>query len=111
VQYVKQAVVLMGSASHVAGGLVIFFACFIPLTLARVRQAHWIGAALAIGYYWGRETRDHEGRLRLPPLEVFHYSWMPWHWSHKSMLDLAYPTVTVLVLAIAIELWRRRRGG
>lgn len=69
--------------------------------------AHWIGAALAVGFYWGREKRDHEARLRLPAAESWNQGILPWEWTRKSLIDFFAPALTVLFIALAIELWRR----
>jgi hypothetical protein len=47
----KQFILSLGSASHVLGALLIIAVFVVPLTLCRVRSAHWIAAAVAIGYY------------------------------------------------------------
>lgn len=91
----------------------IFAVFVIPLALCRIRSAHWIAAAVAIGYYWGRETCDHEGRLKLPAIDVWSYSWMPWEWSPKGIADLLWPIAAAILAALAVEflLWRRRARG
>jgi hypothetical protein len=109
-----QSVLLaFGAATHVVGALIIFAAAAIPLWLIRLPKPHWVAAALAIGFYWGRETRDHERRLRMPSIDVWHYSWMPWEWSDKGMMDLAWAVLAVAAVVILIEAvsWRLGRRG
>ena len=109
-EWLRPVVEPMGSAAHALGGLAIFAAALMLFALLRARNAPWIAAALAIGFYWGRETRDHERRLKLPPLEMWPYSWMPWNWSAKTLADLLWPAFAVLVVVAFIETIRRRRA-
>ncbi|MCK8783699.1 hypothetical protein M0638_04795 [Roseomonas sp. NAR14] len=95
--------------SHAALALAIQGAAALPLGLLRVRNGEWIGAALAIGFYWGREKRDHENRLHRPAAEVWDQGWFPWEWTAKSVGDLLVPALACLALALLLG-WLGRRG-
>lgn len=110
VEWLRPILEVMGSAAHALGGLAIFAAGLVLFSLTRARNAQWIAAALAIGFYWGRETRDHERRLKLPPLEMWPYSWMPWNWSPKTLADLLWPMIAILAVVALVETVRRRRS-
>jgi hypothetical protein len=97
-----------GPFAHAVIALGIMAAAGLPLALARVRNAAWIAAALAIGFYWGREKRDHENRLRRPAADVWDQGFLPWEWSPKGMADFVVPLVACLLVALALHLIRRR---
>jgi hypothetical protein len=94
--------------SHALVAVAMMIAVAVPLWLARVRTAHWIGAALAVGFYWGREKRDFEGRLLRPAGEVWNQGIFPWEWTAKSIHDFVWPLVAVLAVALVFEAVRRR---
>lgn len=94
--------------SHAILALGIMAATLAVLAVWRVRNGHWIAAALAIGFYWGREKRDHESRLRLPAEEVWDQGWLPLEWTAKGQADFYWPLAACLLAALAIELLRRR---
>lgn len=59
----------------------------------------WVGAALAIGFFFGREhsqreeiISDDERRNPFPAFKV-------WEWSTDSQLDLLFPIIAVLTIA------------
>lgn len=64
----------------------------------------WIGAAAAIGVFYGREERDDEVRqaARMP-------LWRPWrsllpiYWSLDGVLDFTLPAAAALLLAVAMQ--------
>jgi len=71
---------------------------------------HWIGAAAAICFFYGREMRDHQRerqtagdghRNTFRPADA-----APWTWKQDSFMDTALPTAACLTAAIGIELWR-----
>jgi len=103
-----ELVTALPGLSHAILALAIMAATLLALAPWRVRNAHWIGAALGIGFYWGREKRDHENRLRLPAEEVWDRGWLPLEWSAKGQADFYWPLVACLLAALAIELLRRR---
>lgn len=66
----------------------------------------WAGAALAIGFFAGREHAQAEYRITrggpvsgLRPWEGFRI----WTWNKDAILDLVCPTVVVLVLAYVVD--------
>lgn len=81
---------------------------WLPLRLAGVRQAGWIGAALAVGFYWGREKAQHEAALVARGgrhvVDTWHLGWTPFEWSAGGQLDF-WP---VLPAVVAVALLLRR---
>lgn len=69
----------------------------------------WTGAALAIGFYTGREHAQREYKIgdpsHLMPWEAFDV----WNWSLDAQLDLLCPMAAALAAAMLIS-YRRRRG-
>ena len=57
--------------SHAVLALLIMGGASLILALFRVANGHWIAATLALGFYWGREKRDHETSLGLPMSEAW----------------------------------------
>ncbi len=96
--------VILTSLSHAALALAIMVLCGLPLRRLGVAGAWWIGAALAIGFYWGREKAQFEralaDRLGLDGVvPLWHRGWFPFEWGLDGMLDLAVPLVACLALA------------
>ena len=61
------------------------------------RVAWIIGLAFAAGHFHGREKRDYEVSIEMPPphLEGYYF----WNWSWDGLTDL-WPTAVVCVLLI-----------
>jgi len=71
---------------------------------------HWIGAAAAIFFFYGREMRDHQ-RERQTAGEGHRNSFRladaaPWTWKSDSFMDMTLPAAACLTAAIATEVWR-----
>jgi hypothetical protein len=100
-------------AAHVLLGLAIQAAVALPLRWAGVRGAWWIGAAVSIGFWWGREKVEYEFALKaaanLRTLGPFwHRGWLPFEWDVDSQLQFFAPAaVNLLVGALA----QRRRAA
>ena len=78
------------------------------LTLARVRQAWWLGAAVAIGYAWSREKTEFEFALKYaahaPSLGPYWYrGYVPLEWDVASQCQFYAPAIAVIVIACAAE--------
>jgi hypothetical protein len=101
----------MDSFPHALGALAIMTVFYVPLLLGRVRNAHWIAMAVAVGFYWGREKRDHENRSGLPSTEVVFSGLLPWEYTPKGRADFAWPLGACLTVALMLEVRQRRRGG
>lgn len=84
---------------------IMALAVMVPFALAGL---HWIGAALVIGFYWGRETRDAEISARMDhtalddhgPLWGLRYVW-PGHWAAANHKDF-WPVAAVAMLVSLI---------
>lgn len=94
-------------AGHVLLGLAIQLAVALPLRWAGVRGAWWLGAAVSIGFWWGREKVEFEFALKaaanLRTLGPFWYrGWLPFEWDLDSQFQLYAPAaVNLLVAALA----------
>lgn len=96
---------------HVLLGLVIQAVAAVPLRLAGVSAAWWIGAALSAGFWWGREKMEHEFALKglagLRTVAPFWWrGWMPWDWGWSSAMEFLAPSAACL----AVAWWAGRRG-
>ncbi|MDF2096333.1 hypothetical protein [Aquibaculum arenosum] len=94
--------------SHGVLALLIMAAVLLVTRPFRVANAHWIGAALAVGFYWGREKRDHENRLDAPMAEVWYRGWAPWEWNAKDQEGFLWAFLACLLLALVLHFRRRR---
>lgn len=94
--------------THAIVGIIMMAIFYFPLRYFRVRNAHWIAMAVAVSYYWGREKRDHENRLKRPAAEVWHLGFFPWEYSPKGMADIAWPFGVCLAAALAIQ-WKENK--
>jgi hypothetical protein len=99
----------MDSFPHAFGALAIMAAAYVPLALCRIRNAHWIAMAAAVGFYWGREKRDHENRSGQPAAEVIFSGLLPWDYTAKGQADFAWPLGACLAAAVLVEAVQRRR--
>jgi hypothetical protein len=55
----------------------------------------WIGAAVAVGFYLGRERRQSEewaGSNRIPP----------WRWKPRALRDAGWPAATAIAVAYGL---------
>ncbi|MBV8167625.1 MAG: hypothetical protein JO021_12585 [Alphaproteobacteria bacterium] len=99
--------------AHVLLGLAIQLAVALPLRRAGVGAAWWVGAAVSIGFWWGREKVEFEFALKaaagLRTLGPFwHRGWLPFEWDVASQLQFFAPAAVNLALAALAA--RRRRG-
>lgn len=79
--------------AHAAIGAAISAAVAVPAQLFGVSAG--IGAAVAIGFYAGRERRQSEewaGSNRIPP----------WVWKPRALRDAAWPALSGLAVAALI---------
>src|ERR1700733_13572642 len=78
------------------------------LTLARVRQAWWLAAAVCIGYAWSREKTEFEFALKYaahPPSlgPSRDRGGGPLEWDVASQWQFYAPAIAVIVIAWAAE--------
>jgi hypothetical protein len=105
-------------AGHVLLGLAIQLAVALPLRRAGVPAAWWLGAALSIGFWWGREKMEFEFALKaaanLRTVGPFWWrGWLPLEWDVASQFQLYAPAAVNLALAALIRragLWRAHTG-
>jgi hypothetical protein len=104
-------------AAHVLLGVAIQLVVALPLQRARVDAAWWIGAAVSIGFWWGREKVEFEFALKaaanLRTLGPFWYrGWLPLEWDVDSQFQLYAPAAaTVLIAALRQRHRRAARDG
>lgn len=68
-----------------------------------VSSNFWVGAAFAIGFYYGRERRDHEMKVEKSGGQLLAYQgWGPWEWSLDGQLDFWPPLAACLALALLV---------
>ena len=72
--------------------------------LYRWRDVAIIGLAFAIGHFHGREKRDYEVSVHMPPPHLDGYRM--WDWSWDQMTDF-WPTALVLMVLLFLVIRRR----
>jgi hypothetical protein len=83
----------------------------LTLTAARVRQAWWLGSAVAIGYAWSREKTEYEFALKYAAHgrsvgPYWYRGFLPLEWDAASQWQFYAPAIAVILIAWAAE----RRG-
>jgi hypothetical protein len=78
------------------------------LRLARVRQAWWLGAALAIGYAWSREKTEYEFALKYAAHgrtvgPYWYRGFLSFEWPLSSQFEFYAPAIAVLAIAWMVE--------
>ena len=78
------------------------------LRLARIRQAWWIGAALAIGYAWSREKTEFEFALKYAAGghsvgPYWYRGFVPFEWPASSQWEFYAPAIAVTLMAWIVE--------
>jgi len=81
------------------------YAVAIQLALALITDNFWLGAAAGIAFFAGREHAQREYQLgnpaRLKPWQGFDI----WRWSTDAQLDLLFPIIVTVALALGIDQW------
>lgn len=91
---------------HIIEALVLaVVVALIGKPLYRWRDAAVIGLAFAIGHFHGREKRDYEVSVHMPPPHLDAYRM--WEWDWDQMTDF-WPTAIVLMI-VMFALSRRAR--
>lgn len=79
-------------------------------TLARIclrrREAALVGLAFAAGHFHGREKRDYEVSVQMPPPQIEGY--YMWNWSWDQTTDFWPTVIIVLFVAYALHKWDQR---
>ena len=84
------------------------------LRAARVRQAWWLAAAVAIGYAWSREKTEFEFALKYAAHgrsvgPYWYRGFVPFEWDVSSQWQFFAPAIAVILIAWAAE--RRRHDA
>jgi hypothetical protein len=103
-------------AGHVLLGLAIQLAIALALRRAGVGAAWWLGAAVSIGFWWGREKMEFEFALKaaahLGTVGPFWYrGWLPLEWDLASQFQLYAPAAVNLGLAALARRVDRARAA
>jgi hypothetical protein len=83
--------------AHALIGAAICASVGLPLALASVPGAPFIGLAAAAGFYVGRERRQSEERAGSNRLA-------PWVWAPRALRDTWWPALAAAVVAAALTL-------
>ncbi len=95
-------------AGHVLLGVAIQAVVVLALRAGGPRPSWWIGAAVSIGFWWGREKMEFEFALKaaahLNTVGPFWWrGWLPIEWDLDSQIQLYAPAVVNLVLAALLH--------
>lgn len=91
---------------HIVEGLVMaVVVAVIARPLYRWRDAALIGLAFAMGHFHGREKRDYEVSVQMPPPHLNGYRMWDWNWDQATDF---WPTAIVL-MAVMYAAYRYRR--
>lgn len=98
-------------ATHILLALIIQAIAALILRRAGVRNAWWIGAALAIGFYWGRKKMELEFVLQMAAhlhshAAFWYRGWLPFEWPLAWQIQFYAPAAATLLVAFLAE----RRG-
>lgn len=90
---------------HMVESLVMaVIVALISRTLYRWRDGLVIGLAFAMGHFHGREKRDYEVSVHMPPPHLDGYRM--WDWSWDQMTDF-WPTAFLLMILLFLVIRRR----
>jgi hypothetical protein len=100
-------------AVHVFFALIMQTIVALILGRAGVKNAWWIGAALAIGFYWGSKQMEFDFILQLAAhlhthAPFWYRGWLPFEWPLAWQFQFYAPVAAVIVAALTFG---RRRGG
>jgi hypothetical protein len=101
--------------SHILLAVPIQLLFGVPLWRLRVPGAWWIGAAMSIGFWWGRKKIEFEYSL-IPwgPSHnpVWHLGWTPFEWPADLQWQFYAPaTVNLLLAWLLTRMFAARRIG
>ncbi len=93
-------------ATHVLLALIIQIVLALILRRAGVRNAWWIAAALAIGFYWGRKKMEFEFALQSAAhlhahASLWYRGWLPLEWPLKWQIEFYAPAAANILAALA----------
>ena len=66
-----------------------------------VTMLAWIGAAFASAFFLGREHAQREYKLGDPSKLMGHEAFDIWRWKLDAQLDLLFPIIVTVVVAVA----------
>lgn len=91
---------------HIVEGLVMaVIVSLIAKPLYRWREALLVGFAFAIGHFHGREKRDYEVSVQMPPPHLDGYRIWAWNWDQAT--DFWPTAIVLMVLMYAVYRCRR----
>jgi hypothetical protein len=95
-------------ATHILLALITQVIAALILRRAGVRNAWWIGAALAIGFYWGRKKMEYEFTLQIAAHLHSHAGFwyrgrLPFEWPLAWQIQFYAPAAAALLVAYLIE--------
>jgi len=90
--------------THVPLGILMQSAFGLPIALAGVTNAWWIGAMLSIGFWWGRKKFEFEYACKAKAREnsvgrYWHKGWTPLNWSFQRQTEFYAPAIANLIMA------------
>ena len=97
---------------HVVAALLIMGALWGVLALLAIPGGHWAGAAAGVFFFVGREYT--QGERNLAQVESVHLANLRWYdglrfwrWTPDGGLDLLFPLLACLVVALLVQLLLR----
>ena len=97
---------------HVVAALLIMGALWGVLALLAIPGGHWAGAAAGVFFFVGREYT--QGERNLAHVESVHLANLRWYdglrfwrWTPDGRLDLLFPLLACLVVALLVQLLLR----
>ena len=97
---------------HALAGLLIMALVWGFLALFGVPSGHWAGAAAGAFFFFGREYTQGERNLaHAESVHLVHLRWYDglrfWRWTPDGRLDLLFPLLACLVVALLMQLLLR----
>ena len=73
----------------------------IQIVLSFITGNVWVGAAFASAFFLGREHAQREYKLGDPSKLMGHEAFDIWRWKLDAQLDLLFPVIVTVVVAVA----------
>lgn len=100
-------------ATHTLFALALQIVVALVLGRAGVKNAWWIGAAAAIGFYWGRKKMEYEFVLQTAAqlhshAGYWYRGWLPFEWPIAWQIQFYAPVAATIAAALAFSRPRPR---